>query len=36
MRLNAFHFLRFLFFDVENVIIYKMINIIAYYSFETS
>ena len=36
MRLSAFHFLRFLIFDVENVIIYEMINIIVFYSFKTS
>ena len=36
MRLSAFYFLRSFIFDVENVIIYKMINIIVFYSFKTS
>ena len=36
MKLNAFHFLRSLIFDIKKMIVYKIINSIISYSFETS
>ena len=36
MKLNVFHYLRSLIFDIKKMIIYKMINLIIFYSFKTS